>query len=538
MCRIAEARGVSKQRSPGPLPPALVGVGAGAPGRGQMAATASQMALGVLPQIGNRKVKNAGPATFSRWRRTHRLRQMQVAADCAAESPDPSGDASDDYLGSGPVVFNSTRDGGRTHRFVFVALALMFAAYCGLAQAQVAAEPVDPTVLPVVLDARVTSTAERARLILDLSAKTEFAIATLDEPNRIAIDVRAGGMDFAVPPDVAGTGVVAAYTVEMAEGGRARALLALSQPAQVQQAYLLEAVADQPARLVVDVILDTPENFAARAAADRAASLALRGTVPPVTASIAAPETAVPATTGAGNDGVTRPLVVIDPGHGGIDNGASAGNGVHEKDIVLAFALDLQNVLSATGKFDVALTREDDTYLTLNERVAIARQNKADLFISLHADSFQQPDIRGASIYTRDERATDILDKVLADNENKTDVIAGFAVPEMQPAVVDILVDLMRRQMRRESFLAAQAIVKELEPSVSLRRFPVRQADFFVLQAPDVPSILVELGFLSNAADIANLQKSDWRDRVVEALSRGISAYFDTLQQPVVAQQQ
>lgn len=176
----------------------------------------------------------------------------------------------------------------------------------------------------------------------------------------------------------------------------------------------------------------------------------------------------------------------------------------------------------------MALAREDDTYLTLNERVAIARQNKADLFLPLHADSFQEADIRGASIYTRDERATDILDKVLADSENKTDIVAGFAVPQMQPAVVDILVDLMRRQMRRQSFAAAQAIVKELEPSVQLRRFPVRQADFFVLQAPDVPSLLVELGFLSNAADIANLQKSDWRDRVVGALARGIAGRIST----------
>jgi N-acetylmuramoyl-L-alanine amidase len=109
----------------------------------------------------------------------------------------------------------------------------------------------------------------------------------------------------------------------------------------------------------------------------------------------------------------------------------------------------------------------------------------------------------------------------------------------MKPAVVDILVDLMRRQMRRESYVAAQAIVHQLEPSVSLRRFPVRQADFFVLQAPDVPSILVELGFLSNAADIANLQKSDWRDRAVDALARGVASYFDGLQSSAaVAQRQ
>ncbi|HHY49530.1 MAG TPA: N-acetylmuramoyl-L-alanine amidase, partial [Alphaproteobacteria bacterium] len=268
---------------------------------------------------------------------------------------------------------------------------------------------------------------------------------------------------------------------------------------------------------------------AARVAADLAAAMANQGEVPQTASTDPGTHGPVPA---------TRPLIVIDPGHGGIDNGASAPNGVHEKNITLAFALDLQDVLIQTGRFDVALTREDDSYLTLSERVALARQNKADLFISLHADSFTQEDIRGASVYTRDERATDILDKVLADGENKFDIVAGFAVPETEPAVVDILVDLMRREMRRQSYIAARAIINQLEPSVTLRRFPVRQADFYVLQAPDVPSILVELGFLSNAADIANLQKSEWRDRVVAALARGIADYFDGLQKPMLAQQQ
>jgi N-acetylmuramoyl-L-alanine amidase len=394
--------------------------------------------------------------------------------------------------------------------------------------AQELAPPLTP-LLPEVVDARVTSTPERARLILDLSGPTEFAIASLDQPDRIAIDVKASSLRFAAPPDVAGTGIVASYTVEMAEGGRARTLLTLSKPAQVQQAYILDAVADQPARLVVDLILDTSEGFATRVATDLAAAMANQGIAPETASTEPGTHTDVPA---------VRPLVVIDPGHGGIDNGASAPNGTHEKDIVLAFALQLQELLIKSGRFDVALTRVDDTFLRLEERVALARANKADLFISIHADSFQQEDIRGASVYTRDERATDILDKVLADGENKTDIIAGFAVPEMKPAVVDILVDLMRRQMRRESYVAAQSIVHQLEPSVSLRRFPVRQADFFVLQAPDVPSILVELGFLSNAADIANLQKSDWRDRAVDALARGVADYFKGIENAAVAQRQ
>ncbi|MBN9307836.1 N-acetylmuramoyl-L-alanine amidase [Devosia sp.] len=381
---------------------------------------------------------------------------------------------------------------------------------------------------PDVIDARVSATPERARLIIDLSGPTEFAIATLDKPDRIAIDVKAFDLKILAPADVAGKGIVSSYTVEMAEKGRARTTLTLDKPAQVQQAYILDAVADQPARLVVDIIPATAEEFSRKVAADLAASIANQGSAPATPSTD--PGTHAPAAE-------TRPLVVIDPGHGGIDNGASAPNGVHEKDITLAFALQLQKVLIDSGRFDVALTREDDTYLTLNERVDLARQNKADLFISLHADSFQQADIRGASVYTRDENATDVLDKVLADGENRYDIVAGFAVPQATPAVMDILVDLMRRETRKSSYLAAEALIHQLEPSVTLRRFPVRQADFFVLQAPDVPSILVELGFLSNAADIANLQKSDWRDRVVDGLARGIADYFEQTQKTLAATQ-
>lgn len=375
---------------------------------------------------------------------------------------------------------------------------------------------------PYVLDARVTTTAERARLIIDLDGATEFAIVSLIEPNRIAIDVKAFDLRILAPADVAGEGLVSSFTIAMAEPGRARTMLTLGTPGQVQQAYILDAVADQPARLVVDLITDTEENFVKKAAADRAASQANQGAAPVVVSTD--PGTHIPLTE-------TRPLVVIDPGHGGHDNGASTPNGVHEKDIVLAFALELQEVLTAAGRFDVALTREDDTFLTLDQRVDLARKNKADLFISLHADSFQQPDIRGASVYTRDENATDVLDKVLADGENRYDIVAGFAVPQATPAVMDILIDLMRRDTRKSSYIAAQALVHQLEPSVTLRRFPVRQADFFVLQAPDVPSVLVELGFLSNAADIANLQKSEWRTRTVDALARGIAEYFDGTRQ-------
>ena len=456
------------------------------------------------------------------------------------------------HVGSVLPIFNAILGGLR----LLITLALLAAAPA------LAAE----TAPPDVLAARVTTTPERARLIIDLSAPTKFAVVSLADPLRVAVDVAAGAVKFASPAPPAGTGLVASYSLALLQPGRARAVLALAGPAQVQQAYVLDAFGDQPARLVVDLIPDSPENFAKRVAIDAAANAAAQASAgaapaaplgdnstppgqteanvassgPP--ASGAMSQAAAPAGQQAGGPAAgiaaaeparPKPLIVLDPGHGGIDNGATAPNGIHEKNITLAFALKLEALLLKTGRFDVALTRTDDTYLTLEQRVGLARQNKADLFISLHADTFSQPQIHGTSIYTRDEQATDILDKVLADNENKSDIVAGYAPPKLTPAAVDVLVDLMRRQMRRQSFLAAESIINALQPSFQLRRFPVRQADFFVLQAPDVPSMLIELGFLSNNDDITNLVDPKWQDRAAEAIARGISAYFDEMAKPL-----
>ena len=442
-------------------------------------------------------------------------------------------------MGSASLLFNSAVSAPRPRGALAVLAALLVIALSvGQSLAQSA--------LPQILAARVSTTPERARLVVDLSATTEFAIVSLDEPERIAIDIKADGVPTVAPQSVAGTGIVVGFTTTMADDGRARAELTLSAPAMVQQAVMLDPVGGQPARLVLDLILTSELDFKARVAADLANSISRRlpGTLTPEPSSEEPPVSSEPAivpeppssepSTEPSSEPVaatplapgSRPLVVIDPGHGGIDNGASAPSGIHEKDITLAFALQLRDLLVASGQFDVALTRDDDSYLTLNERVNLARQNRADLFLSLHADTFQAADIRGASIYTRDEQATDILDKVLADGENRSDVVAGYVQPDVKPAVVNILLDLMRRQVRQQAYVAATDIVKAMEPKVALRRFPVRQADFFVLQAPDVPSMLIELGFMSNAADIANLESNDWRDKVVEAIANGVEAYF------------
>jgi N-acetylmuramoyl-L-alanine amidase len=398
--------------------------------------------------------------------------------------------------------------------------------------------------LPTIQAARLSMAPGRARLILDLSGPTAFAIASLTGPDRIAIDVKATAVGFDAPTPATGNGLVSNYDVKMVEPGRARATLTLVETAQVQQAYVLRAFDDQPARLVVDLIPASPREFATKAAADLAASRASggqgatpstadAGPAPTADAQIAT-KAAGPATSEGGKDAGkviagNKPLIVIDPGHGGIDSGARAANGTMEKNVVLQFALKLQDLLVQSGRFEVALTRSDDSYLTLEQRVNLARQNRADLFVSIHADTFQASDIHGFSIYTRDENATDVLDKVLADNENRADVVSGFTSSQTPPQVVDLLLDLMRRQTRRQSYLAAEDIVNAVEPSIDLRKFPVRRANFFVLQAPDVPSILIELGFLSNSTDIADLKQGDWQERAAQSVARGIASYFDDL---------
>ncbi len=391
--------------------------------------------------------------------------------------------------------------------------------------------------LPVALAVRVSSTPQRARLVIDLSETSSFAFVSLDEPRRIAVDVRVSGSRARDRGEAAGQGLIKNYEISMIGEDRLRTTLLLSASAQVQQAYVLEPFDDQPARLVVDIIGASDEEFSARVRADREAFLAIAGQKEDAGGNQEGQDlfraemdhvSDAPGASKVQSD--SRPLILIDPGHGGADGGARSPDGVQEKEITLLFARELREVLIASGRFDVALTREGDVAVMLEERVQLARDNRADLLISLHADSFEDTQIRGASVYIRDEQATDVLDKVLAENENKADLLAGFGLGQSEKSeerLVDILVDLMRREMRRQSFMVGLSIVEQLRQSVRIRRFPMRRADFFVLQSPDVPSILLELGFLSNDLDVRNLKSEQWRKRVADAVARGIGAYFD-----------
>jgi N-acetylmuramoyl-L-alanine amidase len=221
---------------------------------------------------------------------------------------------------------------------------------------------------------------------------------------------------------------------------------------------------------------------------------------------------------------------MIDPGHGGIDSGAESLSGIKEKDLTLAFGQELRDRLAQEKNIKVLMTRDDDTYLRLSERVRIARQHEADLFISIHADTINQHDIRGATVYTISDKASDSVARAMAERENKSDTLAG-AAPEEQPEVTDILLDLTRRETHTFSLSFAEKVIHSLQGQVNLINNPHRFAGFQVLRAPDVPSVLIEIGYLSNAEDEKLISNPEWRKKLADRMAIAIKA-FETLKHP------
>ncbi len=220
-----------------------------------------------------------------------------------------------------------------------------------------------------------------------------------------------------------------------------------------------------------------------------------------------------------------RFIIVIDPGHGGIDGGAEGPGGTVEKDVTLQFATELRDQLRKDGRYQVFMTREGDEFLRLDDRVRIARQHDADLFLSIHADTIRLKGIRGATVYTVSDKASDADAKALADRENLSDQLAGIVIEEEDHEVSDILVDLIRRETHNFSIRFARSLLDELSTTVRLINNPHRFAGFRVLKAPDVPSVLVELGYLSNPKDEEELRSPEWRAKVAASVAQAISDF-------------
>lgn len=223
------------------------------------------------------------------------------------------------------------------------------------------------------------------------------------------------------------------------------------------------------------------------------------------------------------------PLVVIDPGHGGADPGAIGPQGTQEKRVVLAVAQELRRRLEAEGRCRVAMTRTTDVFVPLRQRVEFARRREATLLLSLHADALppgQAAATRGASVYTLSTTASDPLAAALARRENLADRAGGLPLPSVSPEVQRILLSLMRAETRQGSERIARHTLTALRGEVPLLTNPHRRAGFMVLKAPDVPSVLVELGFISHPGDEALLRRPAWRARLADRLAEAVHAYI------------
>lgn len=380
---------------------------------------------------------------------------------------------------------------------------------------KVAARPasVEPPSGPAVaMAARLAGDSQRTRVVIDLSRKVEFRAFTLANPYRVIIDLT--DVNFTLKSDASEMrrGLVSAYRFGVFAPGKARMVLDASEPVLIDKAFIIEAQDDQPARLVVDLVKTDASGFG------QAQASAVAETAP----------AAVPAE--APSPGDKRPVIVLDPGHGGIDSGTTGASAFTEKTIVLEVALALRDKLERTGRFRVVMTRTTDTFITLGDRVRLARASHASLFVSIHADALAAGDGRaqGASVYTLSDTASDSDAAHLAEKENKADLIAGVDLADENSQVADILYDLVQRETKSFSALFARTLVGTMKTAARLHKSPIKSAGFRVLKAHDVPSVLVELGYMSSPQDLKQMTSDAWRDKVTDAMQTAINDFFTT----------
>jgi N-acetylmuramoyl-L-alanine amidase len=371
------------------------------------------------------------------------------------------------------------------------------------------AQPAD--VMPAATDVRMGGDDKMTRFVVDLSQKIDITAFALANPYRVVVDLPQ--VAFKLPPKAGeqGRGLVKAFRYGLIMQGGSRIVLDTKGPVRVDKAFVLDAAGDQPARLVLDLAATDRDSFM------RTISLDTRAARGPKQ-SEAAPKPS----------GDPRPLVVLDPGHGGIDNGTKAASGELEKDVVLQFSQTLRTRLEASGKYRVTMTRSDDTFIPLAERVRFARGQGASLFISVHADAIPRSEgqAEGATVYTLSENASDAEAARLAEAENKADVIAGVDLTAEPGDVANILVDLAQRETKTYSAQFARTVVGELKATARLHKNPMKAAGFKVLTAPDVPSVLVELGYMSTKDDLKLLISTAWQAKTANALAQAVDTFF------------
>jgi N-acetylmuramoyl-L-alanine amidase len=389
----------------------------------------------------------------------------------------------------------------------------VFAAGIGLATAAPIPAPATDSA-PLATDVRLAGDEAQTRFIMDLSQKIDLHVFTLADPYRIVVDIPQVTFKLPQKAGETGRGLIKAFRFGLVMAGGSRIVFDLVRPARVERAFVIDAANGAPARLVLDLAATDRESFLRKVAAEEKAS----------NAQPAPPHEPQAATADS------RPLVVLDPGHGGIDTGTKGPGGEEEKDIVLDFAKRLRGRIEALGKYRVLMTRSDDTFVPLADRVRIARDAGASLFISIHADwlSRKEGDAQGATIYTLSETASDPAAARLAEEENRADVIAGVDLKDEPDDVAGILIDLAQRETKTFSVQFAHKLEGAMKSATRMHKEPLKSAGFRVLRAPDVPSVLVELGYVSNKDDLQSLLSDTWRDRTADSMAAAVDGYFSS----------
>ena len=399
-------------------------------------------------------------------------------------------------------------------RYKLAAFAL---ATAGLAAGLTASAPVlGDEAPPVAVAARLADDGETAKLVFDLSGPLAATARALVDPDRIVVDMAE--VSFQIDPSLGrprdrAQAIVKGFRFGLFGPGKSRVVIDLAEPACVAKVETAPiAKGSPPARLAIELKHCEAAAFAAAAARDAQSDA---GAAPAATASVAVPA-------------ANRPVIVLDPGHGGVDGGAFGVAGATEKTLVYDYALELQRRLEAKGRFKVVLTRHGDEFVSLDDRVRIAREAGASLLISIHADMLGGAGayVSGATVYTCSERASDAEAARVAAHENAADKAAGVEDKAQAPGVADILFDLEKRETRAYAHLFSRGVVAELQGKTQLNNNPERSAGFVVLKAPDFPSVLVELGYLSNAKDVQAMKSPEWRTRTASAMADAVDRFF------------
>lgn len=373
---------------------------------------------------------------------------------------------------------------------------------------------------------RLGAIEEHTRVVVEFTEAVDYKLFTLSSPYRAVIDLPETKWD--IPDTIQDKGLVSGVRFGSFKPGQGRIVVDLRGPVNVHKHFLLPpTVAIKNHRLVIDF---EPATIATFRQMKPAVSQTQTASIPaPDFQPTPTPQPQYSAPTGEftpkPRPRITRKIIVIDPGHGGVDPGA-LGTRSREKDIVLTFSKELVRQLKATRRYDVYLTRSSDIYIPLRQRVQIARNRNADLFISIHADAIKKKNIRGLSVYTLSEKASDREAAALAKKENQSDIIAGVDFGDQLPEVTNILIDLAQRDTKNASVKFAESLISSARGKTLLLDRTHRFAGFRVLKAPDVPSVLVELGFITNRTDEKQLSSSKWRRRVATGMVEAIDNYF------------